>query len=262
MISRFQQAALLNNEGVKALVQRNPTWALRLFATSVKIMTTELTDMRSSSSSTNDHPTRLRSARAITVEIPSLRQGPFYSEDSDVFNRAIMIPTTHAVAEEREVTVEDDWFICYLDIYSAAIVFNLALTHHFMSSCHFVSSCGYAATSIMKAKKLYRVALELLLNTDNNVLLNMHAGLIIKLACVNNLMQIHQHGDDFHEKEERENYLRLHVSFLGQQEPPSSPGGSTNHQALLQEKTVKRLLINVMLLGFQKVLKKVGAAAA
>ena len=212
-MSLFQQAADLNNQGITALLNGDRKSAIQSMTDSIKFMKAQLTQ-----SQTDCHNSAVVTSAQTThtVEIQSME-----SSDTIVFNQAIRIPA------DVSLTVSE----FEVDIYSCAVIFNLALVHHFEAS-----SGADADAYLMKAEKLYSMALQLLDKTS----LTVHTALIVKLACINNLSQIRYAKGDY--KNAREGLSQV-SAFIRQ---PSN-------QAVLEEPEIQGLLMNVLLLKAPRV---------
>jgi hypothetical protein len=216
-MSLFQEAAHLNNEGIDALLKGDQSSAISLMAKAIKLMKAELSSRNSStlkcdSDSDSDSDSNTEQ-NTHTVEIPNME-----SSDTIVFNQAVRIPT------DAEPTTEFD-----INIYTSAVVFNLALAHHFAGS-------SGDEVFMVKAEKLYCMVLKLL--NDNS--LKMHTALIVKLACINNLSQIRYFRGDY--KNAREGLSQVSC-FMRR----------SSNQAMFEQPEIQGLLMNVLLLEEPKV---------
>jgi hypothetical protein len=206
-MSFFEQAACLNNEGVTALLEGDDTSAIDAMTKSIKKMKKELskpgTELRAFKSDISSDAADLV---MDTVEIPGVN-----SSETALFNQAINIPCQ---GEQTDLDVH---------VYSAAVIFNLALAHHHAA---ITSDAGY----LPKAEKLYAMVLKLL----DDAALHLRTAVVIKLATINNLSQIRFENGDFELAREGLSHLS---NFVRQ----------TNN-ALLEEPEVQGLLMNVLLL--------------
>jgi tetratricopeptide (TPR) repeat protein len=162
-MSIFEEAARLNNEGVIALSKGDNQTAIDKLTQSIKWMKQELTkpgtDLRTMKSNTTDY----EEEATQTVEIPEV-------DSAIAFNQAIAIPST---------TGQDKNDLC-IDVYSAAVIFNLALALQHKGE-------------EKKAERLYSIVLKLLLNEH----CHLRIAVLVKLASLNNLSQIRFANGDF-----------------------------------------------------------------
>jgi hypothetical protein len=168
----FQQAARLNNEGVTALVEGDEHQAIESLMKTVKMMKQLLskpgTTIQLLKSDDSDDGNSSCFIDFTTVEVPDKSSG-----ESFFFRQAIKMPCD----------VDGD---SPLDIYiySAAVIFNLALAHHVQA--HRSKSC------MIKAEKLYATIMKLLDDRVGNV----QPAVVLKLACINNMSYIrYEHGN-------------------------------------------------------------------
>ena len=208
-MSLFQQAAQLNNEGIAFLVNGNQKAAIGSMSQAIKLLKAELS--QTDPSTLKYDSSAVYSQGTQTVEITCME-----SSDTIVFNQAIQIP-----AHDNELTQFD------LNIHTCAVIFNLALAHHFEGD----------AVCLAKAEKLYGMVLKLL----NGSALNVHTALVAKLACINNLSQIRYSRGDYKNAQEG---LSQVSGFIRQ---------SLSNQAVLEEPDIQGLLMNALLLRAPKV---------
>ena len=211
-MSLFQEAAQLNNRGVVALIEGDDKFAIEAMTKSIKMIKQELakpsaglTDFKASSS---EEGPELR-----TVEIPDMASS---DEQHEVFNHAIHIPYN---GDESELDFH---------VYSAAVIFNLALAHHRMGingdkACH------------EKSLKLYKMVLKVL----DDTLISFRTAVTVKLATINNLAQIQYAQGDFDDAREGLSHL---AGFL-----------RIANGDVLAEPQVQGLLMNVLMLRAPKV---------
>lgn len=164
MFSSFQQAARLNNEGVTALVEGNEHQAVDALMKTVRMMkqllVTPETDIEALSDEKDDGDSSCHDD-LNTVEVPDASSG-----ENCYFRQAILLPCD---GEESSLDIY---------VYSAAVIFNLALAHHVQARN------GKSYT--IKAEKLYSTILKLL---DDRVG-HMQPAIVLKLACINNMSYI------------------------------------------------------------------------
>jgi hypothetical protein len=204
----FAQAARLNNQGVTALLEGDDKAAVAALTQSIKMMKQDMSkpsnsDMKKSITLSDD-------CEHSTVELPGFRGG---AQESYIFTEAITIPEN---GERSELDTQ---------IYSAVVIFNLALTVHREGK-------NGKIESMVKAQKLYTMVLKILDNQCMN-----RVAVIAKLASINNLSQIRF---DCGEYELARQGLDHVSAFL-------RASGNTNN-AMLEEPEIQGLLINVLLL--------------
>jgi hypothetical protein len=115
--------------------------------------------------------------------------------DPKVFDQAIIIPPT----DSDEMSIPG-----IIELYSAGVVFNLALTHHFS-----VCSPSYRARILIQTHRLYDAVLALL-NKVNGTATQYHPmARLLWLACVNNLGRIAISRSNYYGAQQ---FLRGHVA--------------------------------------------------
>jgi tetratricopeptide (TPR) repeat protein len=173
-MSLFQEASQLNNQGVVALIQGDDDFAIESMTKAIKLMkkelakpATALTDFTSS----EDGP-ELR-----TVEIPDMESS---DENYEVFNQAIHVPCNSRDESDLDIHV-----------YSAAVIFNLALAHH---------RKGMNGNEVyrVKALRLYSMVLQII----DDSLISFQTAATVKLATINNLAQIQVSRGNYEDAEE------------------------------------------------------------
>eukprot|EP00980_Cylindrotheca_fusiformis_P020211 scaffold7294_cov93-Cylindrotheca_fusiformis.AAC.10 len=166
MVFSFQQAALTNNEGVTALVEGDKKQAIQLLMKTVRMMKQLLA--KPDSEHVEEEQDEAAAASCMddfkTVELSGDDSG-----DNFFFRRAILLPSA---ADEIEESPTD------LYVYSAAVIFNLALAHHVDAT--------NKKDNMVKAEKLYGAILKLL---DGRVG-NLQPVIVLKLACIHNMSYI------------------------------------------------------------------------
>jgi hypothetical protein len=210
-MSPFQEAAHLNNEGVTSLLEGDQVTAISSMSKAIQLMITALSKTDASKLQCNSATARIQSTS--TVEIPITE-----SADTIVFNQAVRIPADF-----------DDLNHFDMNIYTASVIFNLALAHHFKAS--------YGdAVCMSKAEKLYCIVLKLL----DEKTLRVHTALLVKLACINNLSQIRYAKGDYENAREGLNDVS---GFMRE----------SSNQVMFEEREIQVLLMNVLLLEAPKV---------
>jgi hypothetical protein len=279
-MSVFEQAATLNNEGVMALMDHNEKQAVASLTNSIRLMKSELSKPNADQkdgpfSSSFELPTNL-------VELPrplQEKQQTFIFDDEDeqaMFNHAITIPLS-AFSEEQQVPSDLD-----LNIYSAAVVFNLALAHQQLALRHksdrrrrrgsvdsssVDSDCSYQCLYTVnrnKAEKLYTVILKLLQDTACS---QIRTGVMVKLAAIHNLhwIQYLKRDEEFSSSSTTNNAanevpslqqtLYRFVQGIRQQDP------SLARSFLEHDAQIQGLLMNVLWLKDQQAPPKIAPAA-
>jgi hypothetical protein len=203
----FAQAARLNNQGVTALLEGDDKAAVVALTQSIKMMKQAMSkpsnsDMKKSATLSDD-------CEHSTVELPGF-QGDL---ESYLFTEAITIPEN---GDQSELDTQ---------IYSAVVIFNLALPVHREGK-------NGKIESMVKAQKLYTMVLKIL----NNQCMN-RVAVIVKLASINNLSQIRFDCGEYELAREGLD----HVSAF------MRASGNANN-AMLEEPEIQALLINVLLL--------------
>jgi hypothetical protein len=260
--SVFEQAASLNNQGVAALCHNDEVTALTVLTNSIRLMKQELSkpgvDLSSSRSEGGpiELPTKM-------VELPNhsalhqQKQLPIFADDDDddqaLFNHAISIPlSTFKDPEQQPSDLE-------VHIYSAAVVFNLALSHQQLAARHKFDERRNAHDSLYtvnrnKAEKLYTVILKLLQDAACS---QVRTGVMVKLAAIHNLHWIrYQRGV---REEDGSPSLQQTLSRFVQgirQQDPFLARTFLEHDAQIQG-----LLMNVLWLKDQQGPPKVAPAA-
>jgi hypothetical protein len=210
----FAQAARLNNQGVAALLEGDDKAAAATLTQSIKIMKQELSKVTAFDDMTKSAPFSSDDCvHSTTVELPGFHHG---AQDSYIFTDAINIP------EHGDQTVVD------LQIYSAAVIFNLALAVHREGN-----TIGNASSSMAKAQKLYLMVLKVL----NNQYMNNRVAVIVKLAAINNLSQIRFDCGEYELAREGLAHLSAFMRTSG-----------NTSDAMLEEPKIQGLLMNVLLL--------------
>ena len=210
----FAEAARLNNEGINALVEGDDKTAIDVLTRSIKLMKQELS--KPGTSLKDFKPSNLdNDCTNSTIEVPGFHG----AQESFIFSGAITIPETGEHDEQD------------IHVYSAVVIFNLALAHHRQA---LALSCK--STYMTKAEKLYGMVLKLLDDCVNR------AAVIVKLASINNLAQIRFDSGDY----EHARHSLEHISSF------MRSSAAANH-AMFEEPEIQSLLMNVLLLKAPKV---------
>ncbi|CAJ1937690.1 unnamed protein product [Cylindrotheca closterium] len=213
--SFFHEAARLNNEGVTALVEGDEDTSIKLLMSTVKMMKQYIAspDQAAALASSSSQQASSCFRSFSTVEVTHAE-----CDEHIFFRQAIMIPSDG-----------DDTTKLDLHVYSAAVIFNLALAHHIQGS----------KNSRNKAHKLYATIMKLL---DERVG-HMQSALLLKLACINNMAHIRFESGEFDRVQDGLGELSALLK--------------TTDEVLLEGAEVQGLLMSVLL--FKK--PKVAAAA-
>lgn len=209
-MSIFEQAAKLNNRGIISLIEGRDSHAIDTMTESIKLMKQEL---RKDGAQMKDFKAALsgQCSDLSTVEIPDMDTDDQYA----AFNHAI-----HISYESSEPRFD-------IQMYSAAVIFNLALAHHRLVM-------QGDKSLVEKTVKLYSLVLKLLENWE------CHKGIaIIKLAAINNLAQMRFANGEYEHAREGLDHLSAFMRKA--------------NNALLDEPEVQGLLMNVLLLKAPKV---------
>jgi hypothetical protein len=203
----FAQAARLNNQGVTALLEGDDKAAVPALTQSIKMMKQEMS--RPSNSNMKKSVTLSDDCEHSTVELPGF-QG---AQTSYIFTEAITIPEN---GDQSEL---------HTHIYSAVVIFNLALTFHREGK-------NGKIESMVKAQKLYTMVLKIL----NNQCMN-RVAVIAKLASINNLSQIRFDCGEYELAREGLDHVSAFIR-----------GSGNTKNAMLEEPEIQGLLMNVLLL--------------
>jgi hypothetical protein len=208
----FAQAARHNNQGVIALLDGNDEAAVAALSQSLKMMKQELS--KPSNAYGEKSATLSDNCEHSTVELPGLQQG---SQESYIFAEAITIPEH---GDHSEVDTH---------IYSAVVVFNLAL------AVHNEGNKNGKIASMAKAQKLYVMILKIL---KNNECMNNRVGVLVKLAAINNLSQIRFDCGEYELAREGLHHLSAFIRA----------GGNTNDALSDEGPEIQGLVMNILLL--------------
>ena len=170
-MSLFAEAASLNNQAIVSLIEGDDRVAIKSMTDAIKLLKEELakpvTAVFADLKSTTD------AGDFEAFEIPDCRSSDHHHE---IFNQAIHLPYIH---ERSHLVVQ---------VYSAAVIFNLALAHHRQ---------GLHGNNVyrQKAVKLYSMVLRIL----DDSLIDFRTAVMVKLATINNLAQIQFSNGDYQE---------------------------------------------------------------
>jgi hypothetical protein len=206
----IESAILLNNQGVALLLSDNDVDAVDALTQSVKLMKQELLKL-----SNGENTTASRNIAYSTVEFPGMDDGKNY-----IFSQAI------ALSQVLEFIPNE----CDIRIYSAVVIYNLALGQHA------VGKRG-DEVCLVKAEKLYAMVLKLLEDPS----CKNRMSVVVKLASINNLSQLRFERGDFELAREG----LAHVSRFLRTSQASGP--------FMDEPEIQILLMNVLLLKAPKI---------
>jgi hypothetical protein len=229
MNQQLQEAIRINSMGVSALLSGDENLAVTSCAESIKIMKGLLSTLTIGA----DHERAPRSFLhqstvgdcSWSVELPNVEVHGHVMQDSILFNQAINIPD---FGPHCPLPSESDIHVC-----TAVFIFNLAIAHHRQGK-----KTGLAALTV-KAEKLYSMILKLLGDDSTN---NTVIGVLVKLASVNNLLEIRLESGDY----------VLAREGLGQVSKMlrccTATSQGISNVPTLQDSNVKCLLMNILLL--------------
>ena len=220
----FQLAARLNNEGITALLAGNYETGVQAMLKSIEV----IKQLIITSSADVQTESQLSSSDNIfIVEIP-MKEG---RRDTYTFNKAFELPESEEKTNLRDIST-----------YGATVTFNSALAYQLLGD----------RASLAKAESLYQMALKLLEWQSFHP--NICMGLIVKLAAINNLSQVHldTKGDTYHctvmateAVQQVRSFVSMDRSCVG-----SDHGFcfEDNHEVFFEDPQVQGLLMNVLLL--------------
>ena len=220
-LSLFHQAAELNNEGIRSLVEGKSTKGLDSLTNAIKLMKRELAQQKDDDSCASDDSSTSSSddIGISTVKLPmsSLASGSYHHHDhssSCLFDEVFLIPLSSSRRQD-------------IHFYSAAIIFNLALAHHLIGTKSYQ----------VKAEKLYSMILKLL----GSSMMESRTAVLVKLASIHNLAQLRLDCGDYEKFSEG----LTHVSQI--------MGNSVVESMIEDDAAIQGLLMNVLLLKAPKV---------
>lgn len=206
--SFFQEAARLNNDGVTALIEGDEATSIDVLMSTVKMMKQYIASSDqtfSLASGSGNSPDCFESFSF--VEIPSkMNDGHFF------FHQAIKMPCDEEIFSPLDVYV-----------FSAAVIFNLALSHHIQGAENIKAR--------KKAEKLYATIMNVL---DDRVV-HMQSALLLKLSCINNMAHIRLENGEFDQ---------IQDALVGELEALVK----STDKHLLEGPEVQELLMSVLLL--------------
>ena len=210
-MSLFAEATALNNQAIVALVEGDDTFAIKSMTDSIKLLKLELAKPVTATFADMISASHIGDFK--TVEIPDCQSSDHHHE---IFNQAIHLP---CLGDGSHLVVQ---------VYSAAVIFNLALAHH-------RQGIRGNTTCRQKAVKLYDMVLRIL----DDSLIDFRTAVMVKLATINNLAQIQFATGDYQK-------ARTGLSYL--------PGFIRHARVdVLADPQVQRLLMTVLMIREPKV---------
>lgn len=212
MVYSIKRACSLNSQGVDLLVSGDSSGAMSFFKMAMDILKEAVNEAEA----TSFDGLHINSYEELAIyesllTVPGLQGVPCY-----VYSHGIMIAQT---IEEESGEM--------LSLYSAIVLFNMALT------CHHEGRLG-RETSLKRASLFYRMSLQIL---NRNVVPGDISATILTLLALNNKAQIHYDQCEYNQCAD---CLKVLPSILGSVQ--------AIHSNLSQD-DIKGLLLNVMLLN-------------
>ena len=224
----YQEAIRLNNKGVGALVDCNDNLAVESLSKSIRIMKMGLANLPENKQSTSDEDgsyffgTDMSEEEShMAVELPQMEQG----QETFIFNQALHLNEKLDLCciEPSEEEIH---------LYTATVIFNLALAHHRRGLGNGVSAL------LFKAEKLYSMLLKLLAHQGYN---KSRMALTVKLASIYNLASLRFDAGNFEEAREGLGHLSTIVHS-------GSHSECITNLPMFQEPDLRELLLNVLML--------------
>ena len=236
-MSLFYQAARLNNEGIQSLALGNYPKSIEAFSRAVKALKEDLA-LRSIKEAgivqkTKFNCTSSSQDAVSTVEIPSRQKRC----DSFLFTQVLPMP------EDKEETLTS----VDIQMYSAVVVFNLAITYHHRcisttctSGC---TNCHQQKSYVRMAEKLYVMA-QTILRNDTGRRHQSCIGCIIQLASIANLSHL-VHATECMSHTRITNSCNYHNYGMACE---ALRHLSTNHDGIFEDPKFQSLLFHTLLL--------------
>jgi hypothetical protein len=223
----FEHPIRLNNEGIAFMAKEKDEEAIDCLLRSIKLMKKELIMKASTMDEVQDHNQSTSSDALVrdqgndhsTFTVPGMDDG-----QNCIFAEAITFP------QEFEIVPDEQ----DIQVYSAAIIFNLALVFHAKGKRGGEGNSSF----LIRAEKLYVMVLKVITCT-------VHArpnrtSVLVKLGSINNLSQIRYERGEFDHSQEGRLYISNFLNTSG-----------SDH--FINEPNIQGLLINVLLLKAPKV---------
>jgi hypothetical protein len=179
METLFNQAALLNNEGVLALMQGRQREAFGALSKSVMVLKALVSERVTSGAPTGNFDSssssRMSNDAACCIQTVALPSSQYSTQSvSYLYDQVFTLPQGFQCLHPPRSLNDDD-----VRAYTAAVIFNLALIHHRNSS-------------VVKAEKLYTLACALLADPYPINSCPYMACLVamVQIASINNVSQI------------------------------------------------------------------------
>jgi hypothetical protein len=215
-MNSIDRACCLNNQGVDLLVTGDSSGAMDSLKMATDILKEAFNDETiMTSCDRRDHASQEAKALPICespLTVPGLQGMPYY-----VYDHGMMISRT-----SNEETSEE-----MLSLYSAVVLFNMAL------ACHYEGRLG-RDLSLKRASMVYNMTLKIL---NGNVAPDDTSATILTLLALNNKAQIHYDQCE---------YIQC-VDCL--EEVPIIMGSGEAVHSTLSQKDIQGLLLNVVLMG-------------
>ena len=238
-MSLLQQAADLNNQGITSLLSGNYQTGIEALSDSIKMMKRQLASP--SSKSEELESTSMTSNSISTVELTTTNAHAHAHANTNAnegsststFNQMFRIPHT-----EDDVAATQD-----MRVYAGAVIFNLALAYHTQPQQQ-----QQPGKSVEKAQKLYQMILKLLDPYQSGHEYG-YAGLMIQLACINNLSQLYSDADRSVDTIDIDDVATELVRKLRSIVSSVDAAANNDHEMMFFEDTkLQGLLINVLML--------------
>lgn len=175
----IQNATALNRTGVQLVMsEQNYDGAITVFSESIRNLKQQLIFASERAVDDDEQPAH-RARPSANIDFCELGNS---DEDDIPFNRAITI----TYRDDRHVVREQD-----LQLFSAAVIFNIALVHHHQVVYGSSRKNRSAHAMQRKAEKLYDTVITLLASSNSLECPSLvRAAVLIQLACFNNLAQL------------------------------------------------------------------------
>jgi hypothetical protein len=210
----IKHACRLNNQGVDLLVSGDSSGAMSSLKMAMDILKDAVNEANATSFDEVRNQVNAEAALPIyesRLTVPGLQGVPCY-----VYNRGIMIARTTDEASQEMIS-----------LYSAIVLFNMALT------CHHEGRLG-RETSLKKASLFYSMTVQIL---NGNIVSSDVSATILTLLALNNKAQIHYDQCE---------YIQCDDCL---KELPRILGTVQAIHSILSQEDINGLLLNVMLMN-------------
>jgi hypothetical protein len=239
------RAIQLNNDGVSALMEGNENLAIASLSQSIRLLKQELavrytsgcaaklaSHKKGHGSNASDESFTVNPiqepSNTTTIQLPEREE----QHQSFLFNEALTIGACTSDDDEDNCTAQD------IQIYTGAVIFNLALSYHRKAD----------QGSLTKADKLYTMVLKLLVDDFTS-----RVSVLVKLASINNIAQIRFQSGNFVSAAAGLDHLTSFMRGSAMAASADSSSGAMSSRPMFQEAQIKGLLMNVLLLKVPKV---------